>query len=655
MIKKIAITVTILAIIGGGCVGGLMWYAKNQKKSQNNSVENYAYDYQKAQKLLQNNDPYAAMKIVQEYEEVMLEGSEWGFKWLDLLIEVSEVTKNGNQLAVIYQLVPQAFKDKEAASLLVAESLLFLRNQSGYDRLREEWKGKESKFHSWLSLDANRLLIEDKRSEAIELVKSMTFKGNEECNRLVHLALLYWEQDPKTTWSYLNKAYELNPKNIKVRTQRARYLEFYKNIDFAESEYLAAASYDITNPSLKNNLGGFYLRQKRYPEAIHAWYRALANNSSTSTWLKVLFWKKVTLPLKLDLDSIKIPSGELKPLIEHLLTLKKGEFWNKEEAKKKTELNKFFRSQQATFWLRTIEALKNKEEKETKQLFDQNLFKDFSWNNDLYIALKRIFSYRESQQFYKDSMYKISPNSHSFFKILDQIANQADPEISEELHKLLVSEEVFSIAFISAGWLEAGVGLRQLDKIPHDFPDWVSFNLSRAIYAVKGAQPALNFALNQKKSSHLALLIGEIYISIKEHAKAKSYLEPFLKINSSLGLKAAQLLTTDYLEQEKFDEARKSIYTHREFSKSVLGQVLDARIYLLQGDIERAEDIYRQFEEKSVEAKSYFVRKAFKNQNFEKAKKLSIELLKEYPNNHLIRSNLKNILDSEAKNSNEVN
>ncbi len=87
---------------------------------------------------------------------------------------------------------------------------------------------------------------------------------------------------------------------------------------------------------------------------------------------------------------------KLKPLIEYLINLEPGEFWNQREFNHLSNANKYLKNQQETFWLKLLHALKNQQEKEALNLLKYNPFTTKSWFPELEIALKRILIYRQT-------------------------------------------------------------------------------------------------------------------------------------------------------------------------------------------------------------------------------------------------------------------
>lgn len=150
---------------------------------------------------------------------------------------------------------------------------------------------------------------------------------------------------------------------------------------------------------------------------------------------------------------------------------------------------------------------------------------------------------------------------------------------SPEERNLLLSSEAYAALFLAAGWVEAAIDLSQMDVIPESFPSWYAYELAQAIRQNQG--DVQSFAFANKQVQNLPL--------------------------------------------------------------SVLTQELEARIALNQGNTERADILYRTLEANSSEAKSYLARKAFQEKNWEKAKELTAQLIAIYPDNKMLKDNLKKI------------
>jgi len=159
---------------------------------------------------------------------------------------------------------------------------------------------------------------------------------------------------------------------------------------------------------------------------------------------------------------------------------------------------------------------------------------------------------------------------------------------SNEERNLLLSSEAYPALLLASGWQQAALSLSQADVIPESFPSWYAYELTQAIRQNQGDAQAFAFATKQVQNLPL----------------------------------------------------------------SVLTQELEARIALSQGNVERADILYRILEANSSEAKSYLARKAFKEGNWDKARQLTVELIALYPDNKMLKENLNKIELEKATSAN---
>ena len=107
---------------------------------------------------------------------------------------------------------------------------------------------------------------------------------------------------------------EKDPQNPEILSYRAKLLETVGKNSLALAEYVSAIQTDPKNPFLKDQLAEFYMRQRQYPYALEVWKESLTPPSLDLIWLKAVFWNKIVMQLKFDLNSIKMPQGKLEPL-----------------------------------------------------------------------------------------------------------------------------------------------------------------------------------------------------------------------------------------------------------------------------------------------------------------------------------------------------
>ncbi len=118
---------------------------------------------------------------------------------------------------------------------------------------------------------------------------------------------------------------------------------------------------------------------------------------------------------------------------------------------------------------------------------------------------------------------------------------------------------------------------------------------------------------------------------------------------SDISYRATWLMSLIYIDKGQLKEAKDTISNNPQLFKDVLGKETLARIALIEGNNDRAYEIYSSIEKDSSEAKSYLAKKAFSEKDWKKARELTESLIQEYPNNLMIRANLEKIIEAEAK------
>jgi hypothetical protein len=649
----------LVVLLGVNYIPIIKEKARDQKRQQ----EIEAQDYTKAQELLEAGKPEEALAVIHTYKDEIEQLSHVGVRWLQLFVLASAQTKDISQLVLLFEFFPEIFKEYETAALLVANAYITTNQLKDYKKIRSLWTDREIKIAAWFILDVDQLLLEGRYNEAIELLKSRNFKDKADVSRLVRLALLYSGEDPKTAWKYLGEAHSKDPQNPDIHSYRAKLLESVGKNSLAHQEYQAASRLQPENLFLKEQLAEFYLRKRQYPLAVQTWKDSLKPPSLDTLWVKALFWDRVAIPVTFDWERTAIPQGKLEKLITYLISLAPGEFWNQEKFERLANGKFYLKSQQETFWLKLIQAFKQGNEKEAFSLLKYNPFHPVVWNSELELALKRILTYRKTGFFKVEEApvpKLINENQQLnepalLFKELEELAHLPENEIlkkkiPEDLHELLTSKEVFAIAFLVSGWTEAGLHLHSLAIIPSQFPDWVAPIITQALRQNRTVIQALEFASLQKPTPELAFLQAEMMIEGGDTNAALEKLNKLTKLDTDIGYRSAWLASLLYIERKDYDNSRLVIYTQPRLVQDLLGQETLARIAHLEGNGELADKLYTAIEKKSPEARSYLAKKAFAEKNWNKAKELTEQLMKDYPENLMLKDNFQKIL-IEQKNS----
>jgi hypothetical protein len=600
-----------------------------------------------------------ALNLIEKYQELILLGNAPSSeKWLKALIKASELSLSIPQLLSLHEFNPEMIEQFEKASLLVADAHITTGKVNEYETLRKNWQGKENYSNAWLTLDADHLLLQGKKEDAIKLLQSQSFNNETDVERLIRLAILTMNDDPKLAWEFLSEAYTKSPTNPFVRSYRAHLFELENKLPLAEAEYSAALEKTPQDLFLRDQLAEFYLRNNETEKAVQTWQEGLGLQAKDALWIKTIFWSKVLHPKQVDWKTLSSSEEPLSPFTKYLLALPNDQFWNSISFENLSNTSTILETEQAAFWLRLLNALKQNQEEQAWELLQNNSFANHSWNPELETTLKRILNYRKTKTLVLEGESLKTPHqkpAHSslFIKLellaTEERLKQASTKIPESIHALLSSKEAFAAALLDAGWQEAALRLHTMQLVPENFPDWFTVKLTEALRTNRSIKEALQFASLQEPTQPLSVLIGELFLEEGKAEAGIKELTPLATAKSDEGFKAASLLSLYYLNQKRYPEARHVIQKQPLLLQSVKGKELLARIALLEGNKEEATQLYTSIERNSNEAKSYLARKAFAEKNWQKAQQLTEDLLQMYPTNQLLRDNLTKVIAEQQK------
>lgn len=476
----------------------------------------------------------------------------------------------------------------------------------------------------------------------------------------MRLAALHLVENPSRALGYLSEAIQIDPKNPDLYTYKASLSEALNKNQIALSDYITAVKYDRENPFRREQLADFYLRTHQYPQALEILKDTLNAPSSDSIWLKTIFWSLVAVPLKEDLSNQDIPLGAEAPFIAYLLNLPSGVYWDQQAFEQLTHHEKYSETLQETFWMQLIGALKEERDEEALHLLDHHLFQHVSWAPDLEKSLKAILHYRLlNQSNAPKPLSSIFPNEESvqnplqlltfLSKLSDTTPQHFPAAIPHQLQGLLLDKEAIAIVFLGMGWTEAALQLHALEKLPETFPDWVAIAMTKAIAQNRSDKTALFFALAQKQTPALTLLVAELALRVNEKQIAFNSLKGIYTVNDENGEKAALLIAQFLVEYNNFTDAKKALMAQPSLVDNIKAREILARVALHEKNTGKATELYEGLEKESLEAKSFLARKAFEDKNWTKAHQLTLELLKENPQNPTLVDNLQRIIAEEKR------
>lgn len=603
-----------------------------------------------AEQLLSCGRAEEALALIKSLKEEIESDTFASPKWSDLLITASMANSDVNQIKAIFEYTPEALLDHEDAALFLAQSYLENNQFHEYQILRNYWRGYEHADDAWFTFDVDKLLTEGRQHEAIQLLNSRTFSGENDAHRLLKLANLTMQNDPKEAWNYLTKATKKDPMNGQIRFCRGKLLESIGDVDAAMNEYLGSLELDPHNTALLNFIGDIYINKKAFGEAIRYYSRNLSPGGEEEPWLKFLFWKQVAKSMP---SPAQPPLGNraLQQYAHYLHSLKPGEFWKEESFQQIPYAREILKTEQSAFWLRLIHACKQNKLREAWQLLHNNPFYANSWDKSLEDALKSLLIYRGlgtedvTHETYSLAMLNVE-NPDDYYPLLSTLAKHSKPglpaiETPDELDDFLQSKDAIATIFFKAGWLEAARQLYPYEHPAKHSPEWVVLDFVKVLADQLSLSKAIEYAAHLSPFARLNDFTYALLERAHDSEQEIYSLQKRAQQNSDNGLRLADFLSVIYLDHNCISEAKNIILGHKKLQQTLQGQERLARIALHQGEIAAAETIYSHIMPESVEAKSYFASKAYQEKDWPRAKALTEELLRLYPDNQTLQDNLR--------------
>lgn len=648
--KKWLLIIGGLVCAGAIVCGGVFAWRSHVVKSI--EQRNYA----EASELIAKGQGAEALQIINRRNRSTTKQSEkTRLTWLSLEIDALAQANHLPRLLAIYERSPELFAQREAATLSVARALMHAGNAEAFDKLRGEWKSRETNAPGWFEVDVDALLLRGRRDEAIKMLNSRTFEGPADCGRLGRLAMVNTPGDLSAAWKYLDRAAMLNPHNPDIRLFRGQILEGVGQIPGANVEYRAAFDANINSAFFRDHLAEFYRRNGGYDMAVLTWANGLTNQSTTDLiWLRTLFWTKTTRTIKFDFSAVEPPFGPIKPFVQYLIALPPGKFWDEAAFTKTAEARRYEQQLQDVFWLRLLDELQNGKEDEAMKLLEFNRFRENSWNRDLESALLRVMVYRKSGELRLPVGVNLPLSTaplksrHELLEKLDALTKTPKEKPSPELDKLLRGKNAFAAVFLASGWAEAALNLPHDEVMPEGSPDWLAYGFTQATRFNRGPAAGAEFAARQKSSPTLELLKAQILMDEGKTDEALSKLAPLATTASDVGATAAEITATIRLRQKQYSEAKAAVMAAPEYSKGVPGREMLARIALAENKTDEAAKIYSSIEAESDEAKMFLAKQAFEAKDWTRARKLTEQLAKKYPERGQLRANLDAIAKAEG-------
>lgn len=594
-----------------------------------------AADYQQAKELLAQSQVQAAADIILKHKNYLTSEDLQGIDWLPLTVEVLMQTGDTSALARLYEIYPRVVGQDQAKALAVAEGLIATRSLGRYRALRDVWLTRPHNDAAWFVLEADALMAQGKKQEATALLNSHTFDGPEDSRRLIRLAGYSVDDNPEQSWKLLEEALVKDPKNLYLRRYRGQIREKLQQYALAQREYGLAIEKSPNDPHFYQPLAEFFIRRGQIKLALETWKKALPLPDSDLVRLHVLFWTRVGVPMPVDWAALPASQSPLAPLIAYLMTLPADRMWDDVTFERLPDYQRYLKAYQETFWLRVIEALRQRKEESALDLVNNDVFISQSWSPDLVDALKAILTYRRDGALKKDEnpldrREFVTVHFSPLFRDLEESTRLSTPLTAETTH-LLSGRYAFPVAFFTAGWFRAGLAFEHPATLPAGLPEWVPALYARAIWQAVGPLQALHFVNLQPVTDQTSLIKGQLMISLGSWDAGLRQLQPLLPQATDIGLRATYLTALVLLKEERYNEAKAVLVKNPLVGQTVIGKELEARIANAQRPIQRADRSDPGIGKQSLEWKRPLVKEARADDHAGSAPQLVESLIIDFP------------------------
>ena len=640
------VILTMITLLGiAGAYGLRIWRVKAAVRREQQALL-------QAQNLLKSNKPAEALALADNFS-----GSYKNPVWFRVQLQAVTELQLLPRLGLLFERFPAEILKDEAASTLLARGFMQANQPAEYERVRAAWRGHEHKLDSWRLLDADLLLLTGETRKAEMLLSAGQASTAKDAPRLVRLALVTAENDLEAACKLLDQAVALQPTNSVARWSRGGILERMGRMKLARVEFASALAAAPENSYWRDQLAEFYLRCHNPDLAVDTWAETPLKPMPDYMQLKLQFFNRVlrSAPSGTPVTAI---TGDLERLVRLVSAVKPGRFFDTDAFKALPYASEYATQRPEVFWLRLLDALQTGDEAGALDLFTTESPRLQSWDPDLAGALARVLYFRRKQSLIPPGIVGKTlwgeTNRPPLFALLERAAReeQAAPDhkakLSPEFSALLRGSNVFSQIFLTAGWREAAVQLRRTPGVIPGEPDWLAAAYAEALRVNRNPGAALDFLGTGGLSPAATLVRAELLVETGRKDDARAQLRGMVKLNSASGVRAASLLALDAAERKDYALARQCVTEQPLLAQSDLGKEIMARMALAENRKVEAEEIYRGILNTSIEAKSWFARKAFMEKRWQDARRIIGEGLELMPDSPQLRESLAAVDKAEA-------
>lgn len=636
MMRRRPLLILAIVALGGmaGVFGFRVWLVQATARRERQALA-------QAEGLLRAGKPAEALAVADTFA-----GNSKDPVWFRVQLQAATRSQNIPRLALLFDHFPGEVLKEEDASLALARGFLQADMRAGLDRVRSAWKGRERHPEAWRLLDADGLLISGKGRQAEKLLAGGPPSGAGDAPRLVRLALVTAERDLAGACKLLDQAVALDPTNCIARWSRGEILERMGRVRLARVEFASALASEPANWYWRDQLAEFYMRLRNDDLALDTWSEAPARPRPDFIQLKVEFFNRVLRPGSPG-AAVETAPGELEPLVRFVEGLKPGRFFDSEAFNQLPDSRAYAAQRPEVYWLRVLDDLQTGAEAAAFDRITADSSRLRSWDPELADALERVLCFRRSQRFFPAGIgfgrTGSETNRPPLFALLERAARQelaaADhkPKLSPDFAALLRGSNIFSQIFLTAGWREAALQLRRSPRVTPGEPDSLCAAYAEALSLNRNSRAALDFLGTDPLPPASALVRAELLVESGRRDEARANLRALAKLNSPAGVRASSMLALDAIEGKDYAAARRWVAEQPLLAQADLGKEILARIALADNRTAEAEVIYRGILNSSIEAKTWFARKAFAEQKWDEARRIvneSLNLIPDSPQLH---------------------
>jgi len=361
------------------------------------------------------------------------------------------------ELLALFKQSPKPFTTDEEAALVAARAQLETGDLEDFAALRKVWVSREGRVELWLGLEADLLVLQDQREEAILLLKRFKFDGPAEGTRLVRLGYLLAEQDPELSAKAMELAMQFGPKSSEVWLFTARHHEEAGRHKEAYAAYCHALELAPQDLFMRNQVAEFLARQAAYTKALQTWAACTEPPSMDFVWLKTLFWQRVANAEVGGALLGPCPPGALARLVEQLRKLSPKQFWDEDRLAQHTHET---RDRWELLWLQVLEALRLGKDDEALTLLNLGLRSPHPMVEN---AIKQVLTYRRTG-FFEPGVVCLAANAPAAFRTalfvrLDQWIVGTLEEEPTDLIQMIEERTIYAAICRASGWHEAATRL----------------------------------------------------------------------------------------------------------------------------------------------------------------------------------------------------